>query len=126
MGYEPTLQEIVFEVGDYVGKFVLVVDDKVGFVFVSVGVLLAAVQDTFGAGPSGALEIEQISANDDGLLRWDIELLADMQDGKGMGLGGSVIARTNAVKDQIMNAADPLYAVESVAGYNPESSVLVF
>jgi hypothetical protein len=47
-----------------------------------------------------------------------------MQDGKGMGLGGSVLAGTNAVKDQIMNTADPLYAVESVAGDNADSSFL--
>ena len=125
MGYESTLQEIIFEGGDEVGQFVQVIDDKVGFVFESVGVLLAAVQDTFSAGPSAALEIEQIITHDDGFVRRDVELLADMQDGKGVWLGGSVFARTNTVKGQVMNPADPLYAVESVAGDNPESSVLI-
>ena len=69
MGYESALQGVVFEGVDQVGQIVQVVDDKVGLLFMSVGVLLASVQDAFGAGPSGALEIEEIIADDDGFVR---------------------------------------------------------
>ena len=93
--------------------------------FVSPGVLLATVQDTFGACASGALEIEEVITDNEGFVRWYVDLLTHMQDGKGMGLGGSVFAGTNAIKHQVMNAADPLYTVESVAGDNAESSVLI-